>query len=62
MMQMIFHSKTMNTERKNHNIKRVPKPENVYNPNLSASNNIFTGSSMITRVNNANSGCKHCGK
>lgn len=60
-MQMRFHSKTMNLERPSHNVKRVPKPAVLANPNASPVNQLFKGSSMIERVNKANSSCKHCG-
>jgi hypothetical protein len=61
--QMKFHTKRMNVERPSHNVKRVPKPAVLANPNASSSpvNQLFTGSSMIERVNKANSSCKHCG-
>jgi hypothetical protein len=61
MMQMKFHTKKNNLQRPNHNVKPVPKPAVLANPNTSPTNQLFTGSSMIQRVNKANSSCKHCG-
>jgi hypothetical protein len=60
-MQMKFHTKTMNLQKPNHNVKTVAKPPLVTNPTASPVNQLFTGSSMIERVNKAKSSCKHCG-
>ena len=60
-MKMEFHTKERNLMRKSNNVKRVPKPLVITNPNVVSSVSLFA-SPMIERVTNARSGCSACGK
>ena len=58
---MFFHTKKINLQRKNNNVKRVPTPSIIRNPKNTPTAILFA-EPMIQRVMSGKSGCSACGK